>query len=281
MSRSSSSRSVSTTGAASTGAATVAGCAARSPCHAGRSSSPVAVQRRCSTCPTRRGTSQRAAPRASSGTTSTKGFSGRSSAPRHAVELAPRRRGDPGEHAARVAQPRLARHPDQQRPDRVRPPARGDPAADHDVLDATHGRLDPAPRAPADLVGGLEALGDDAVEAVAPRRGDHRLGAHAVEVRGDDDAAAGEVELGEQLAALAVGQPARRGAGHLEHVEHVEGDRHARLQDLRGVGDAGPAAQLAGAGAARPRRGRRRPRRARALRCPSRAPRPRAPGSAT
>ena len=170
----------------------------------------------------------------------------------HAVELAPRRRGDPGEHAARVAQPRLARHPDQQRPDRVRPPARRDPAADHDVLDTTHGRLDPAPRAPADLVGGLEALGDHAVEAVAPRRGDHRLGAHAGEVRGDDDAAAGEVELGEQLAALAVGQPARRHAGHLQHVEHVVGDRHARLQDLRRVGDAGPAAQLAGAGAAHP-----------------------------
>ena len=64
--------------------------------------------------------------------------------------------------------------------------------------------------------------------------------------------AAREVELAEQLAALAVGQPGRRGARDLEHVEDVVGDGHPRLQDLRGVRDAVAPAQLARAGPAHP-----------------------------
>jgi hypothetical protein len=62
-------------------------------------------------------------------------------------------------------------HPDQQRPDAVAPAAVArHPAADDDLLAVEVLDLDPGEAAPPGLVGRVQALGEDALEALLRRR---------------------------------------------------------------------------------------------------------------
>src|SRR5919198_330448 len=158
---------------------------------------------------------------------------------------------------ARVHEPIAVVVADDERAEALGPaPLARHPAANHHLLALHVLDLQPAARAPAGLVGAVQALGDHALEPALPARREHAL-AVALVVGGGAPGRAVELQLVEQLAPVLVREPQRGAPVDVEQVEdHVGGgdvlhppahralggEVHAALQLL----EAGPAAVVEG-----------------------------------
>src|SRR5918996_3334993 len=171
------------------------------------------------------------------------------------LELAPEQRerafGEAGADLPRVHQPAVLHDANRECAEMGAAPALARrPAADHDVLEVHVLDLDPARRAPARLVGGVEALGHYPFDAELPGGCEQCAALAAVIGRGAPRRAR-QLEGLEDLAAILVGQRQRGAAVEVEQVEddvahrrvaHAPPDRrvrrqvHARLEPL----EAGP-----------------------------------------